>query len=898
MKQDQNVALDEKLKEIYHTDDECMHKVDRVDALKSFIEQHCTPEEKGRLEAEVFRSITIEKQMTAVKKVEDSREWHMGCHGLKWNNNFSHREFTDINVYRRRKLAMMPCAKDLGIHKLQPTLSSCTTMNKAKKAELEDVPSYVTLHDMETHKDQIKYKLAIPSIKPQATKHKTSNGGKKAFRSVKLLKHYPYGVQKSEQNILIFVEKYVNHPDFDYFTVDVNDSPDKVYEFPLQNIFDGASRHKYYTKKVSPSHVIYLLHTPFLTKNNQSPESFQLHALYFSPEAAWNTELCWKYFEYQLQQLQGDRGYVTVKHDKLDRMIRVKIELDFICVDTPSVRGLLGGNDLGSNWVEGMVDGVSSQYRHTLFELDVAEIKLLAITDNVMKMRAKIRDKILHCRDECYYKLNEKDWKLYCSYDKFPKIFLMKNPEISIAGGPLNLADYPTFNRNTTVSTLSHFQWYRLRFNDPRLVDVFDDVQVVPLMTKDLQKIRNKVQEGITDPFTIQLTQSQYLRVTIDYKDANNTRFELKIEIKNQNGQWIECHYFTDGPHAFFHEYMVSIDIIYVCVMHIIENIALDILQKFAMYMIAIIQMNEKFDMDSFCDTLRHYFLIKMAGEFAEKKVKYRMHKVKLNAKDSINFICNFPDIINDIIGKMPYLTDGEIFILYTFKYFVFKNALYMDKLWRSHVKSIEELDELILEGMTIMRFWNSMMPQSSLVKPRWPRYAITFPLNMMKLYNRAGDRLNMNKISMEGPEHFHKKVKDGVEHVDIHKLMNENGEGCAMLMNDLQIAAKNNTKNGLDKESRSRKSGRIDRRNGKLTADQIQENKIMDTGIRGHFYRTDVGNKGLMQFCNEFIVTFLGLFNIIPIFIQYFFVFFSCIIFTIFTIFISSIIVFVWIWF
>ena len=54
---------------------------------------------------------------------------------------------------------------------------------------------------------------------PQATKDTTSNGGKKAFRSVKLLKHYPYGVQKSEQNILIYVEKYVNHPDFDYFTV-------------------------------------------------------------------------------------------------------------------------------------------------------------------------------------------------------------------------------------------------------------------------------------------------------------------------------------------------------------------------------------------------------------------------------------------------------------------------------------------------------------------------------------------------------------------------------------------------------------------------------------------------------------------------------------------------------
>ena len=83
-----------------------------------------------------------------------------------------------------------------------------------------------------------------------------------------------------------------------------------------------------------------------------------------------------------------------------------------------------------------------------------------------------------------------------------------------------------------------------------------------------------------------------------------------------------------------------------------------------------------------------------------------------------------------------------------------------MKKIWDSKIENNDDLIEVLREGLAIIRFWNTMLPQSKLIKPRWFRYALVFPLQMKRL-NDKYDTLVMKDICMEGLEHFHKLIKE-----------------------------------------------------------------------------------------------------------------------------------------
>ena len=132
----------------------------------------------------------------------------------------------------------------------------------------------------------------------------------------------------------------------------------------------------------------------------------------------------------------------------------------------------------------------------------------------------------------------------------------------------------------------------------------------------------------------------------------------------------------------FYHQYLCAINKLYCCVMHIIENISVDIIEMFAMYIIAIYLNNDECPMEMFCQILRKYCMYDMAPEFTLNFDKFRPQKVNINFQESIILICTFNDIINDIFEKIPILTDNDKFILDTFKFFVFKNAKHMKRFW------------------------------------------------------------------------------------------------------------------------------------------------------------------------------------------------------------------------
>ena len=126
--------------------------------------------------------------------------------------------------------------------------------------------------------------------------------------------------------------------------------------------------------------------------------------------------------------------------------------------------------------------------------------------------------------------------------------------------------------------------------------------------------------------------------------------------------------------------------------MHIVENITLDINEMFVMYLLTIYEHNEEFPMDVLCQILRKYRLYDMAAEFAAKLEKFRLHKVNLNCKQSITLICNFEDIMNEIL-TLDILSVNDKFILNTFKFFIYKNANYITRLWIMAIKTDEECD-------------------------------------------------------------------------------------------------------------------------------------------------------------------------------------------------------------
>ena len=81
-----------------------MLDISLIDAVKIQIMYGLQKHGVDDLEEQMFRSKIIEKQMTAVKKVEESKYWHNGCHSLKTKKNFPYRQLKDSNVFRERML--------------------------------------------------------------------------------------------------------------------------------------------------------------------------------------------------------------------------------------------------------------------------------------------------------------------------------------------------------------------------------------------------------------------------------------------------------------------------------------------------------------------------------------------------------------------------------------------------------------------------------------------------------------------------------------------------------------------------------------------------------------------------------------------------------------------------
>ena len=106
-----------------------------------------------------------------------------------------------------------------------------------------------------------------------------------------------------------------------------------------------------------------------------------------------------------------------------------------------------------------------------------------------------------------------------------------------------------------------------------------------------------------------------------------------------------------------------------------------------------------------------------------ENDIKFKLKCYKMTASDSINFICNIGDMINDIFISITRLTDNELFILCLMKYFVFKSAAVMDKLWSS--PNVQSNDDIINDERLFLKFLDSMMPNTLMVQPKWFLYVM-----------------------------------------------------------------------------------------------------------------------------------------------------------------------------
>ena len=185
-------------------------------------------------------------------------------------------------------------------------------------------------------------------------------------------------------------------------------------------------------------------------------------------------------------------------------------------------------------------------------------------------------------------------------------------------------------------------------------------------------------------------------------------------------------------------------------------------------------------------------------------------------------------------------LTEKDILILNTFKFFIFKNADYMKKLWGDTINGDDECKDLLLEGLILLRLWNSMIPRTRLIKPRWFRYTLVFPLQIKRLSQRYPG-LAMKHISMEGLEHLHALIKNMMEQIEYNKLVDEGGGGCAMIMNELELCEDTFLSLGMDAASRKSFGGQKKKKS--------PEERMNNDGIRGRFFRE---NTGSLVICDE----------------------------------------------
>ena len=201
-------------------------------------------------------------------------------------------------------------------------------------------------------------------------------------------------------------------------------------------------------------------------QNKQSPTTFKLQALFLVPEASWNAELSWKYMQFQLRSIaQRCDGGIPVCHFKTKKTILIQAYDDLHCMDTPSVSGLVGGNEVGSTFCDSFIDGIDRFNEKKFIDLDIGQIKKLEVTDEVNKIGNLLNGQ---------YKFDKVKFNGYCKFAKFPKYFLLLN-------GADVVDDDVFFERNPDFN---HFEWYQLQSMDPTINDIFKALKVVPLLPK------------------------------------------------------------------------------------------------------------------------------------------------------------------------------------------------------------------------------------------------------------------------------------------------------------------------------------------------------------------------------------------------------------------------------
>ena len=214
------------------------------------------------------------------------------------------------------------------------------------------------------------------------------------------------------------------------------------------------------------------------------------------------------------------------------------------------------------------------------------------------------------------YEFNDTRFRDYCKYSKFPKIILFFN-DFDVDD---NVDDTSFITRN---EEFIHFEWYKLQSMDPNINACFEELEVVPLLVRTLDKLLSKVKTGRVQESKYDIGNGIEIKVKCIY---NTTRDKFTLKFKRyKDGDWVPIKYITDGPHCFYGEYLCPVYKLYCCVMHIIENVTLDINEMFVMYLITIYNHNEKFEMNKLCKILKKYKLQNMANEFGSRFDKFRL---------------------------------------------------------------------------------------------------------------------------------------------------------------------------------------------------------------------------------------------------------------------------------
>ena len=200
-------------------------------------------------------------------------------------------------------------------------------------------------------------------------------------------------------------------------------------------------------------------------------------------------------------------GGIPIIHKKTRKEVLINIYDDLHCMDTPSLCGLVGGNEVGSTYFDCFIDGFCKDEKKAILNLSIDKIKKLEISDKVMQFRDKVR--ILLFEE---YDLNDDAFRDYCKYKKFPKIFLLaNNVDVDVDD------EYMTRNPH-----FDHFQWYGLQSMNDEINAKFEDLGVVPLLPKMLDKLLTKTKSGKsnTTTYTTQKNKNQS-KLKYDDDDSN-----------------------------------------------------------------------------------------------------------------------------------------------------------------------------------------------------------------------------------------------------------------------------------------------------------------------------------------------------------------------------------------